>query len=421
MFDRARSTVPEQSLLGVGSQVVSSLRSLATVVITARALDESVFADVAIVLTAVIVINEVLRALISHPVALADATTDGADERPFLGAVSATVMVAGPLAVGGGILAMVAGEPVLAVGAFGYLAVAVHDGVRIGALNRGVGRRALTIDLLWLVALIVALPLGLAASATGTTALVVWAGTALLATTITLGVARLAPSVGAARAHLARHIDTGAKLVGQVLLEQIPARLVALLLGVVVARETVGSIRGAELLFGATTVATSGLGLVALRESRARQSRGQHESALRYLVTIAGIGLAFAVGNLLVVKVLPDSVGEALLGETWAGADHYALAVGGLLMALLLAGVASIGLRGALRHDLVTRVAALAAAGSVLGASVAAATTGPRAALAAAAVAVGVSALLGWGYLWRELGAGPGARVTPSPGPVTSG
>jgi O-antigen/teichoic acid export membrane protein len=92
-----------------------------------------------------------------------------------------------------------------------------------------------------------------------------------------------------------------------------------LLIGVLAAIEVVGSLRGVQVLLGPTTVLAVGVVSFAIPEFSRRPDMtptARLRAARLLSVVVAGAGVSWG----LVFLLLPSSVGEAILGDTWKGA-----------------------------------------------------------------------------------------------------
>jgi O-antigen/teichoic acid export membrane protein len=187
--------------------------------------------------------------------------------------------------------------------------------------------------------------------------------------------------------------------------------LVVTLVATIVSPVAVGSLRGASTLMSPINVAIAAVSLGAVAEIRRRPWPHARRFMALLCLGLAGCAVLWGVGVLL----LPDSVGQFLLGHTWSSArpvlpfsaaEFAALAIWNGAVALLRASERT-RLSAALRVVyLVLGVSAAAAAALATGSAV-----GIQAALAATAVAL---AVISWLRAW------PSAEQQQSHSPVAS-
>ena len=343
----------------IASQALSSVRSLAFLVIAARSLSPDQFGYVAIVTTATIALNEVLRAAASHPLALMfdDVSTD--DDGPLASAVSfhllvasvAGVVAAGVLLVGGP-----EGGSSLVAGCLVYGLVAWLDALRTGSINRGRADRSVKIDAIWTVLLLGVLPFALERWSSALAAVLVWGATAGLSALATTLLCRLPVSVQSAASYWARVRDVARPLVGQVGLESVPSRLGPLAIAAIVGTQAAGSIRGAEVLMGGAAMVYSGVSAASLRLAREQFVSDSFRSVVRSVAKQYGVVLAAVGVNLAIVLVLPERLGVALLGESWGGASSFAPIQALVLASLVVFAIVSVVMRASLAMGALVRI-----------------------------------------------------------------
>jgi O-antigen/teichoic acid export membrane protein len=151
--------------------------------------------------------------------------------------------------------------------------------------------------------------------------------------------------------------------------------------GALAAASSVGAIAGARALGGLQGAVLLVRPYITLQSAVTAAGTGHvtrslgHRGAIRsYVAKLSALTTAAAAANALVLLVLPDSVGEALLGDTWEVAEPLLLATGVQIVFLaLMAGVRAglLGMRAigkVMRIDLVTT--ALVLIGSIVGAEI---------------------------------------------------
>ncbi|MFI7586448.1 hypothetical protein ACIB24_05180 [Spongisporangium articulatum] len=115
-----------------------------------------------------------------------------------------------------------------------------------------------------------------------------------------------------------------------------------------------GALRGAQVLLGPLNLVFAGFGAFVLPLLARRVAAGQ--PLLKIAVpcsVVLGLGTSLWVGILV---LLPDSLGEKVLGDSWAGASEVMLPSGLVLVALALCLGASNSLVALSRADLMLRI-----------------------------------------------------------------
>lgn len=115
-----------------------------------------------------------------------------------------------------------------------------------------------------------------------------------------------------------------------------------------------GAIRGAQTLLGPLQLLTSGITAFALPLFSRMAGRGLPVLRPSLAVTLAS-GMV-AAGWSIVLLVLPENLGAALLGETWAVAEEVLLPMCLLYVAIALGTGGLIGLKSMARSDTVLRI-----------------------------------------------------------------
>jgi O-antigen/teichoic acid export membrane protein len=325
----------------------------------------------------------------------------GAVPASFLaGCAGGLVMVAFGLAVGGQVR-----DVVCVYGVF-MPVLCVQDTWRFVFVTMSRPAAAVVNDLVWGVVLIGGLVIALPADPAIGWLATVWAASALVAALVGGLQARVRPRWSGAVAYLRRHIDLGWRYAVESVVSSGSWMIATLMLGVLVSAEAVGSLRGAQTLFGPWTTLHLGLLLAAVPEGARLLAR--RPAALARALHLLSFGLAaLALVWMAAVLLIPDEWGRALLGSTWPGAQEVILPVGTLMLGLGVFSGSIVGLRvlEAARESLRLRLvgAGVSIAAAALGAVVAGAPGG------AWGIACGpwVNGLIAWtvfGRLHRRLG-----------------
>jgi hypothetical protein len=269
----------------------------------------------------------------------------------------------------------------------------VQDAWRFAFFAHGRGRTAFLNDLLWAIAQLIGLVVAFGSGAGSVfLAVIAWGGAASLAAVFGAAQVRLIPRPMAARRWSREHRDLLPPYIGEVAAYILAGQLMLYAVGLVAGLAVVGALRAAATLLGPLNVVVQGFYLVAVPEA----VRVLRTSAGRFtrLCVVAALALAAAaVAWTAILVLLPESLGQALMGSVWDPA-HAILFTWGLAFAAINLGTgASIGLR------------ALAAAPRSLRAAVVTSIIGFTGAVVGARLAGAEGA--GWGFLiGQTIGAG---------------
>lgn len=305
-------------------QVISSLTNATLSILVARSVDETGFGGFAVAFTVFTLLVGVSRAVATPPLGIRFSDAPPADFGRAAAAATGTAFVFGAVA---GIGCVVAG---LAVGdAAGHALVAlgvvfpgllVQDAWRQVFFAAGRPAAAALNDAAWAVVQIGALvALLVAGTSTVGPLVLVWGASAAAAALLGVLQARIWPRPGRAPGWLREHRD----LTGYMGLEwatlQGTNQVTLLIIAAIASLEAVGALRGVQVLLGPATV----LGMAALsfaipefaRRRATMSERQWTRAAAGVSAAVAGLGFVWGVAFVLV----PDTVGQALLGDTWSG------------------------------------------------------------------------------------------------------
>jgi O-antigen/teichoic acid export membrane protein len=376
---------------GLADQAASSLSNVAVGIYVARSLGLSAFGVFSLAWVTYGVVLSVSRGLATDPLVV---RFSGVPEASWRGAVTRASGTA--LGVGGviGAACLVAGTALGGrVGpAFACLGVVlpgllVQDAWRYSFFAAGTGRKAFVNDVVWGVALAPAL---LAAARVGSVSAFVlaWGGSAAVAAGYGCLQSGLRPRPAGARRWLREHRDLGYRYLVENVGVSGASQLRAYGLGAIVGVAAVGVVRGAELLLGPFMAVLMGLSLVTVAEAARVLRRAPHRLGGFCLVLGGGQAVAALLwgGALLLV---PDRLGELVLGDVWSAASALIVPVTlGVAGAGLGTGAAA-GLRAlaAARRSLRCQLFASACyVGGGLGGAVVAGTAGSAWGVAAASL-----------------------------------
>ena len=363
---------------GLADQALSSLTNFVLGIVVARTVGLTEFGAFGLAFTAYLIVTGVGRAVTGQPILIRYSGVDSARwRRGTAAATGAGVVIGVASAVLALAIALASDGPLRAA----FLALAlvlpglvVQDSWRFAFFAASRGRDAFLNDLVWaivqLTAFLIAIALG---GGTVFWAVIAWGGAATLAAFVGIVQARVIPRPTAARGWSIEHRDLLPAYIGETAAYILAGQLVLYAIGLVAGLAVVGALRGAQLLLGPLNVVVQGFYLVAVPEA----VRVLNSSARRFaqLCLAAGLALAgVAVAWTLILVLLPDSAGQALLGDVWLPAHSVMLAWGLAFAASNLGYGASIGLRAlaaaprTLRAAVVTSV--ISFIGAVLGAMV---------------------------------------------------
>jgi O-antigen/teichoic acid export membrane protein len=361
---------------GFGDQAVSSLGNFLLGFLVARNVDTATFGAFSIAYTTYVVALGVLRGAAAQPLIV---RYSGAEEdrwRAASGRAAGLALVAGLVIAAGCLVAgLVVGQTVgralvaLAVTLPGLM---VQDTWRYALFADDRGRSAFINDSIWLAVQLPALAVALAMGGDiVVTALLAWGGAGLVAALVGIRQVGVRPRPTATRAWLREHRELIPRFVAEAMASLTSSQLALYGVGALAGLTTLGELRVGQLLIGPILVIFIGLQLVAVPQ--AVRALGHSVARLRRLCIAAGLGMAgIAVAWGAFISLLPDSIGEALLGVNWAPAQQlvFILALGlaassvssGALIGLRAFAAASRSLRATVISSTVATVATIAGA-----------------------------------------------------------
>ncbi|MEV0120437.1 hypothetical protein AB0I16_02595 [Streptomyces sp. NPDC050703] len=376
---------------GLADQAASSLSNFAVGVYVARSLGVTAFGVFSLAWVTYGLVLNVSRGLATDPLmvrfsAVPEASWRGAAARASgtalgVGAALGAVSVVAGLGLGG--------RAGLAFACLGVVlpGLLLQDAWRFAFFAAGAGRKAFVNDVVWGVALVPAL---LVAARVGSVAAFVlaWGGSAAVAAGYGCLQSGIRPRAAGVRAWLRDHRDLGSRYLIENVSNSGAAQLRAYGLGAIVGVGAVGVIRGAELLLGPFMAVLMGLSLVTVAEAARVLRRAPHRLG-RFCLLLGGAQAAAALLWGAALLLVPDRLGELVLGDVWSSAAELIVPVTlGVAGAGLGTGAAA-GLRalGAARRSLRSQLFASACyVGGGLGGAAVAGTVGSAWGVAAATV-----------------------------------
>jgi O-antigen/teichoic acid export membrane protein len=365
---------------GLLDQVLSSLTNFALTFTAARSLDPHAFGGFWLAFAAYLLALGFSRSVGSEPLVV---RFSGAREeewragvRQAAGTAFTVGTVAGAVAVAAGATwGGPAGESLVAMGVF-FPGLLLQDIWRFAFFATGRGGAAATNDAIWAATMSVGLvALAWWGRASAWDFALVWGASGTVASLVGVAQARIVPRPSDSRAWLAAHRDLASRFSAQFLVQTGSGQAALYLIAALAGLAAVGGIRAAQVLLGPLNVVFMGTGLFAVPEA-SRQARSGSIVAVRRTGLFVSAGLLAAVTAwAAAAAILPDHVGEAVLGKNWPVARSFlgpvALAMAASAVsagaATVLRGLADAGrsLRAAAFQGLLT--VAAAAAGASLG------------------------------------------------------
>jgi O-antigen/teichoic acid export membrane protein len=295
-------------------QVLSGLSNFITVALIARALDAAHFGTFVIGYALLTTVLSLVRARWGTQLSLAGG---GAPTLDLLRRLAGLALVATP------VLIAVVFVPALVVTrgddwttlllvAAAVPLVCLQDLSRYAAIAMGRPAVAVASDGLWVLLVAVGWTLGLAA----VPALLTWVGAAFLATIVGLAGLRVRPRFAEVRATLGHRHATGEVLAAGAVMTSLASFAALGAASLLVGRAAAGALRGASSLMAPVNTVFAFASIALLPVWHRRDRGGDLTFCARLSLLVVGAPAAWSV----VLLLLPDAVGQAVLGDTWSGA-----------------------------------------------------------------------------------------------------
>jgi O-antigen/teichoic acid export membrane protein len=263
------------------------------------------------------------RALVSEPLIV---RFSGASKESWRTAVAsaggASVALGAFIGLASLVMAALLGGP--ARTAFAMLGIAlpgllVQDAWRFCFFALGRGARAFANDLVWAAVLFPgAVVLMNSDSASMATLMAVWAVAGWAAAAVGLVQTRVIPRPDRTFSWLREQRDIAFRFFGEFVVSSGATQLSLFLIGVLTTLAELGRLRAGQMILGPLNVLFMGAGLVAVAEA-ARFLRESPEKMVRITRVVSVLLTTGTVGWALVALLLPDSVGQAVMGRNWEG------------------------------------------------------------------------------------------------------
>lgn len=333
---------------GLADQAVSSLTNFAVGAFVARSLGVTAFGVFSLAWVTYGVLINVSRGLGTDPLMV---RFSGVDTRAWSGAVASaagTALAVGTVAGAGSLLVGIVidgslGWAFIALGVV-FPALLLQDSWRYAFFASGHGRKAFANDLVWAAALVPAMLLA-AAHASVVSFLLAWGLSGAVAAVFGWSQSGVRPKLSSTSAWLREQRDLGPRFLVENVSNSGGSQLRMYGLGAIAGLADVGAVRGAELLLGPFFAVLMGLSLVTVAEAARVRKRSPHRLR-QFCLFIGGIQAAAALAwGLTLLSLVPDSVGEFVLGSVWGPASALILpATLGVVGASFFTGAAA-GLR----------------------------------------------------------------------------
>ncbi|MFE9649183.1 hypothetical protein ACFYO0_34715 [Streptomyces sp. NPDC006365] len=341
---------------GLADQAASSMTNFAVGIYVARSLGPAAFGVFSLAWVTYGVVLNVSRGLATDPLVVRFSGVSDASWRGAVARSSGTALGVGA-ALGAACLVVglaLGGRVGLAFAALGVMlpGLLLQDAWRFSFFAAGTGRNAFVNDLVWGVALI---PAMVVAARVGNVAAFVlaWGASATVAAVYGYIQSGIRPRVTGARGWLREQRDLGYRYLVENVSLSGASQMRAYGLGAIVGVGAVGAVRGAELLLGPFLAVLMGLSLVTVAEAARVLRQAPHRLAKFCLLLGAGQAAAALLWGAAVL-LMPDRLGEFVLGDVWHSAAQLIVPVTlGVAGAGLGTGAAA-GLRalGAARRSL---------------------------------------------------------------------
>jgi hypothetical protein len=170
-----------------------------------------------------------------------------------------------------------------------------------------------------------------------------WGAGGIAGAVVATALGRLRPAMSRPWAYLVDHRDLGLRFLGEFAASQAAFYIALLSCGWILGLTAYGAVRGAFLFIGPLQMLAAAVIMTTFPE--ARRVRDQPDRVVR-LVRHATLLLCGATVAWTVVGVaLPDSIGEAIIGATWAEAQGVLVPIGLTMIGMSIIACALVGVR----------------------------------------------------------------------------
>jgi D-aspartate ligase len=312
-----------QAGLGVVDQALVSLANFGLGVVVARLVAPTEFGAFGLAFATYLVALNIARGFATGPLMIRFSSRDAEEFAPAAAKATGLALLLGLLS---GAICLILGlvfQPPLSGGFIG-LAVALpglllQDALRHVLFTARRGRLAILNDLVWTVVLVPLIAIVVVSGNVSVFALVVCWGAGAAAAAI-VGTLRtgLVPRMREAISWWREHWDITPGFLMSELIQMGGTQLVQFAIGGLVGLSAAGSLRGAEILLGPTSMLTMSVGLTMV--PAASRLTGALPRLRRLAVRLSVVlGLAGAIWGAMLF-FLPTAIGQQILGASWDGA-----------------------------------------------------------------------------------------------------
>ena len=307
---------------GVADQSLSSLTNFAVGVFVARELGPTEFGAFSLAFATYLFALNASRGLATDPLSVRFSDVPAASWREAAAAATGTAVLVG-LVLGAGcvlvalVLDNVVGQAFLALG-LTLPGLLLQDSWRYAFFTAGRGRDAFFNDLVWAVALG---PFLAAVMLSGQLHVqwfvLAWGGAAAVGGLAGAAQARTLPRVSLAARWHRTHQHLAVRYLSENITFSAATQLRLYGVGVISGLAAVGALRAAELLLGPVNLVMMGIGTLMAIPEAVKLANRDLARMRRFVIGIAVLTASAGLLWGLVVGMLPDQLGEQLLGATW--------------------------------------------------------------------------------------------------------
>jgi O-antigen/teichoic acid export membrane protein len=334
---------------GVGDQAFSSLTNFALGILVARAVAPIEFGAFSLAFATYTLALGGSRALATEPLVVRYAGSSAEAHRRAAASASGAALVVGAV---GGAVAVLFGATSTGALRQAFLALGIslpglllQDSWRFIFFSGGRGSLAFLNDVLWAVVMFPAVAVLLLTDHTSILLLTLaWGGAGTIAGFVGALQSRVVPQPSAALPWFRAQRDLAARYLGEFGALAGARQLSLYAVGGIAGVVAVGAIRAANILFGPIDILVFGVRLVAVPEAvRIVKRSARHLRTACALLSAALSAMSVAWGAL--IFVLPERIGEALLGQTWSLAHRVAVPIAVMTAAGGISAGMLVGLR----------------------------------------------------------------------------
>jgi O-antigen/teichoic acid export membrane protein len=338
-----RASTERRRLLVIADQGVSSLSNVVVVIIVARSVSATEFGAFAVALIVYQFCLGLCRATVGDPL-LSQHSHESAAQRAHL----VPRMVGSVLTVGLALAAVVLTIGVLLSGPAGTALVALAF-VLPFVLLQDLGRyvfiidrpsAALAIDVAWLAAVAVALPLAPAGAGVGWY-VIMWGFAGGVGALLASVIEHPSPRTIRPIAWLVDERGTVSRYIGEWISLQLAGNLTMLVVGPIAGLAALGAIQAVQVLYGPLNTLHAGIYLAVVPEGA--RIRDNPSRLQRLMVAATGLIVGAAAVWMVACVVMPGSVGRALFGASWARGSDLVVPMG---LAMIVSSTATGGFAG---------------------------------------------------------------------------